>query len=98
VCYPSSSLFFLKSKIGQFIYTPCENRYDVHKLCGHVCDIDSVLPWLQTFLQLDELSDREFRVRDDDRPPINQCRIVIDNVHAKWDKVKCAALNTFKNN
>lgn len=42
---------------------------------------------LQTFLQLDELSEREFQEKDNDPPPASQCKIVISDVQAKWDKV-----------
>jgi len=34
---------------------------------------------------LDEISDHQ--QSGPDRPPANQCRIVINDVHAKWDKV-----------
>ena len=43
------------------------------------------LIFFQKFLLLDEISDHQ--QSGPDRPPANQCRIVINDVHAKWDKV-----------
>ncbi|XP_052217717.1 ATP-binding cassette sub-family C member 4-like isoform X4 [Dreissena polymorpha] len=73
-----SMALFQAVRLACVLFTPFAIQY--------ISDSKVTFKRMQTFLQLSELPSTEHGRHEKDYSPAKNCRIVIENVHAKWDK------------